>query len=230
MDLQTFINQVLATKKAVGTGQCGELVDLWLAEGFNNHTEYATAYEYWTNGIPGFTVTTTPKAGDIAVYVPHTVNGVNYPDGHIAVYVGSGVVFEQNADPDGSLPHEFNRATTYLAGYLTSQGGNMVETPTVNQGDIENMYQSLLNRPADDSALQTYNGMDWKTFVYALLDSAEFQIDHTINSGDVVNMKNKGIDVSAVEGQPWKTGMYAASTTGSAPEATVLQSGTYKVN
>lgn len=227
MDLQTFINTY--NNKTVGTGQCGELVDAYLVDVFENHTEYDTAYEYWTNGIPGFVVMTTPEPGDIACYKPHTVNGVEYPDGHIAIYVGNGIVFEQNADPDGSPAHEFARATTYLLGYLR-KGENMVETPTVNQGDIENMYQSLLNRPADDSALQTYNGMDWKTFVYALLDSAEFQIDHTINSGDVVNMKNKGVDVSGAEGQPWKTGMYAVSTTGVAPEATVLQPGTYKVN
>lgn len=120
MSPQTFVAQ--NNGKKIGTGQCGELVDLWLVEGFGNHTEYASAKDYWFSGIPGFVPTTSPQAGAIAVYNAHP----GFPDGHIAVYMGGGVVFEQNADPDGSLAHEFARANTYLLGYLT-QGDEMYE-------------------------------------------------------------------------------------------------------
>ena len=66
----------------------------------------------------------TPQAGDIAVYDGHT----GFPEGHIAVYIGNGEVFEQNADPDGSPAHIFSRANTYLLGYLT-KGEDMGLTP-----------------------------------------------------------------------------------------------------
>lgn len=164
MDLSTFISQ--NTGIAVGSGECGELVDLWLVEGFGNHTAYNTALEYWQNGIPGFSITSSPQPRDIACYNAHP----GFPDGHIAIYVGNGQVFEQNADPDGSPPHLFNRSTQYLLGYLTQGGEEMI-----NSGDVQNVYKALLGRDATSEDDAVWVGKDWKTFIYGVIESAEFK-------------------------------------------------------
>lgn len=153
MILQDFINQVLDTHVPVGSGQCGELVDLYLIDCFGNHTAYNDAKDYWFNGIPGFVAVTDPQAGDIAVYNAHGT----YTEGHIAIYVGNGEVFEQNADPDGSSPHTFPRATTYLLGYLRSEGENM----NPNAGDVINAYQLINGRPATPEEQAAYTAKSW---------------------------------------------------------------------
>lgn len=112
MTLQDFINEYNGEK--VGDGQCGYLVDEYLEQVLDCNTTYDDAIDYWKNGIPGFSIVTSPEAGDIACYGAHGV----YTAGHIAIYAGNGEVFEQNADPDGSAAHLFARANTYLLGYL----------------------------------------------------------------------------------------------------------------
>lgn len=126
MTPQQFVTQ--NNGKVIGSGQCGELIDLALVEIYGNHTEYATALEYWTNGIPGFSVVSgPPQDGDIGCYNAHP----GFPDGHITMHY-QGEEFEQNADPDGSVAHLYPRATTYLLGYL--RGGTM--EPPINDGDM----------------------------------------------------------------------------------------------
>lgn len=172
MTIDQFISQ---TTQRVGTGQCGELVDLWLVEGYDNHTEYATALQYWQNGIPGFVITSNPQPGDIACYNAHP----GFPDGHIAIYAGNGEVFEQNADPDGSAPHLFARANTYLLGYLT-KGNRMTHDQNLNfartlrllagesVADANTHVEDDANHMDADPnygaalALQLYNG-EWQT-------------------------------------------------------------------
>lgn len=154
IDLQTFISQVLATGKPVGTGQCGELTDLWLVQGFGNHTEYPTAIDYWSNGVPGFVKSATPQPGALACYNAHP----GYPDGHIAIYVSNGEVFEQNADPDGSYPHIYPRLSTYLLGYLIS---NVEENDMPNAGDVDNVYLLFNGRLATDAEKAVYTGKTW---------------------------------------------------------------------
>lgn len=158
MDLQTFINQVLATNKPVGTGECGELVDLYLVEVFGNYTAYNDAIDYWNNGIPGFVKVSSPQPGDIVVYNAHP----GFPAGHIAIYNGNGQVFEQNADPDGSLPHLFNRATTYLLGYLReeiSMGVTIQGTPaSVSWG---NNRIDVFAHGSDNGLWHKWYGSSW---------------------------------------------------------------------
>lgn len=62
------------------------------------------------------------QAGDIAVYGPHG----QYTEGHIAIWADNRQVFEQNADPNGALPHVYPRPNTYLLGSLRikKQGGD----------------------------------------------------------------------------------------------------------
>lgn len=117
--------------RVIGDGECGALVrQYWIeVDGFTPPS-YPSAKNYWTNPVPGYVHTSSPKPGDIAVYDGHGV----YTDGHIAVYVG-GQVFEQNADPDGSPAHLFKRAETYLLGYLTKEE-NMAEIIDVNASRV----------------------------------------------------------------------------------------------
>lgn len=150
MTVQDFVAD--NNRKTIGDGQCGALVDLYLVQVFANHTSYATALQYWQKGIPGFGVVSSPQAGDIACYNAHP----GFPDGHIAIYNGSGQVFEQNADPDGSPAHLYNRATTYLLGYLRQEGEDMP-----NDGDVINVYQLLNGRPATAAEQAVYSSKPW---------------------------------------------------------------------
>jgi hypothetical protein len=72
------------------------------------------------------------QAGDIAVYNGHGT----YVEGHIAIWVNTTEVFEQNADPDGAMPHVYARSNTYLLGSLRMKGGAMAEPLTLPQARI----------------------------------------------------------------------------------------------
>lgn len=120
MTLSQFI-QTYSGKK-VGDGECGTLVRQYWNEVVGVvPPSYPDAKDYWYNPAPPYSHTTTPNIGDIAVYDAHGA----FPEGHIAIYIGNGQVFEQNADPDGSPAHTFTRANTFLLGYLTQEGDDM---------------------------------------------------------------------------------------------------------
>lgn len=109
--------------KKVGDGQCGNLVrQYWIEIDKTSPPSYVSSKDYWFNPVPGYNKVSSPQKGDIAIYNGHGT----FVDGHSAIYY-DGRVFEQNADPDGSPAHLFNRANTYLLGYLRKQGqgGNM---------------------------------------------------------------------------------------------------------
>lgn len=131
MTLQDFINKYQG--ETVGDGECGTLVRAYCIE-VQGYTppSHPSAKDYWTYGLPGYDKVSDPQDGDIAVYDGHGV----YTDGHIAI-VCDGGVFEQNADPDGSSAHIFNRANTYLLGYLRKED-EMKYYP--NQGDLVNIH------------------------------------------------------------------------------------------
>lgn len=97
-------------------GQCVQLVMLYMkqVQGVEPPV-YPDAKDYWNN-IPGYLPVNNPQDGDIAVYRGHD----SFLQGHIAV-VFHGLEFEQNADPDGSPAHLFNRSTIYLLGYLRKE-------------------------------------------------------------------------------------------------------------
>lgn len=218
---QQFVTQ--NNDKIIGSGQCGELIDLALVEIYGNHTSYATALDYWTNGIPGFSVVVgAPQDGDITCYNAHP----GYPDGHISMHF-QGEEFEQNADPDGSPAHLFPRATTYLLGYLRSE---VMET--FNEGDRVNLNNYLYGK--DNGYFQAQVGIDWKTAMYQLFTSgSQFDFDYKTNSGDVVNINKELGTTDAPQGWNFKDLWYSYLIgdnhlpTGS--NATVLPTGTYKV-
>lgn len=160
MTPQKFVTQ--NNGKVIGSGQCGDLIDLWLVEGFGNHTSYAVALDYWTNGIPGFTkVTGVPQDGDIGCYNAHP----GYPDGHITMHY-QGEEFEQNADPDGSPAHLFPRATTYLLGYLREEinvGVTIQGSPAAVS--TSNTRIDVFARGSDNNLWQKYWNGSWQPWV-----------------------------------------------------------------
>src|ERR1700749_1875004 len=130
MTLQDFITKYNGQK--IGDGECGTLVRQYAIEVQGvTPISYPSAKDYWFNPVPGYVQVSTPEEGDWAIYNAHG----DYPDGHMAVYV-DGQVFEQNADPDGSPAHLYNRANTYLLSYLRKEGNDMYP----NQGDLTNFY------------------------------------------------------------------------------------------
>lgn len=114
ISLSDFINQ--NTGQHVGDGQCVALVSLYAKEVLNTPLPaLPSAVNYW-KALPGYTQESSPQIGDIAVYNSHP----GFPDGHIAIVNQLGnppQVFEQNADPDGSPAHLYQRSTIYLLGY-----------------------------------------------------------------------------------------------------------------
>lgn len=119
MTLNEFITKYSGQK--VRGGQCGELVrQYWIDVDNTTPPSYTNSKDYWFNPVPGYDKVSNPQPGDIAIYNGHG----SFPEGHSAIYY-DGRVFEQNADPDGSPAHLFNRANTYLLGYLRNQGGIM---------------------------------------------------------------------------------------------------------
>jgi hypothetical protein len=195
MNLSDFINKY--TGQVIGSGQCGDLVDAYLEQVLNCSTTYTTALDYWTNGIPGFSVVTgDPEAGDIACYNQHP----GYPDGHIAIYDGNGEVFEQNADPDGSPAHLFARANTYLLGYLRQ------EVEVFNQGDAVNISWALYGQKNIPDFVQAQVGTtDFKTAIYNIVSDANNQVYLKANPGDNVNVHNLIPNAPDVTDQPWKS-------------------------
>lgn len=134
MDLGSFIAKY--NGKVVADGQCGNLVRAYWTE--VDHTvppSYTNSKDYWSNPVPGYNKTQTPTPGAIAIYDGHGA----FPEGHSAIYV-DGRVFEQNADPDGSPAHLYQRANTYLLGYLIKQGEDMVLTPELWESNVKFAY------------------------------------------------------------------------------------------
>lgn len=158
MTLDEFISKY--NGQYVGTGplkgQCGTLVrQYWIEVDHTSPPSYPNSKDYWFNPVPGYDKVATPKPGDIAIYDGHGV----YTEGHSAISLGGTMVFEQNADPDGSPAHQFNRANTYLLGYLrkqgTSQGAIMPD-----DGTIDNTYMVINHKHAEESEKAAYRDKD----------------------------------------------------------------------
>lgn len=144
--------------KVVGDGECGTLVRrYWIEVDGTNPPGYDDSKDYWFNPVPGYDkITSAPQDGDIAVYNGHGPTlpdgSLKYPEGHSAIYY-DGVVFEQNADPDGSPAHLYPRANTYLLGYLRKQGQG-VKGMTEKQAEDTLKYMYLLGTGVDPDSGQ----------------------------------------------------------------------------
>lgn len=189
MTLQDFINQ--NNGKHVGDGQCVALVELYANEVLNAPLPVLpSAVNYW-KVIPGYTQQSSAQVGDIAVYNSHT----GFPDGHIAIVNQLGnppQVFEQNADPDGSPAHLFNRSTIYLLGYLRkenmstvtsldlarillyAEGGETGQNGTANalagEADAQAMAD-FVGKPLEDVVRGLYNSPQGQTYLLKTIPS-----------------------------------------------------------
>lgn len=187
MTLDSFVTKY--NNQVVGDGECGTLVRAYMIE-VQNYTppSYPSAKDYWFNDVPGYSHQSSPLPGDIPVYNAHGV----YTDGHMAIQYDSRV-FEQNADPDGSPAHLFNRANTYLLGYLRKDGGTVMEPADyrANEGDVVNVYQGMLGRKPSAEEIKIYVGQDFKTILYAFMGSDEFKA--RVSGGGSATKLNPGL-------------------------------------
>lgn len=166
MSLSDFIAKYQG--QVVGGGQCGDLIRQYWNEVLNiDPPSYPSAKDYWFNAAPPYTHTSTPQEGDIAVYNAHGA----FPDGHIAIVWYNGEVFEQNADPDGSPAHLFNRANTYLLGYLTLGGDEM---SVLGATEIQDLWPVLFGYAASQTDINAWTGVESNTAIRQLVATPQY--------------------------------------------------------
>lgn len=161
MTLDQFITKYNGVR--VADGQCGSLVRAyWNEVDLTVPPSYPNSKDYWFNPVPGYDKVHDPQPGNIAIYNGHGA----FPEGHSAIYVDNGQVFEQNADPDGSPAHLFNRVNTYLLGYLRKQGANMQPLHPLTRGDIINQWHVRLpsSEPPENYIAAWLNKDMWDLF------------------------------------------------------------------
>lgn len=154
--VELYAEQVLQTPKepwAITLGPDGAAREAWTV--FDAHMQ-----KYFDKIPKG-----QQKPGDINVYGPHGV----FTEGHMAIELGNGDVFEQNADPDNSPAHTAIRAETYLLGSLRRK-----EEPVVNKGDVVNLYIALLGRQPDPAGLNSDIGQPWPVVFHNIVNSPEY--------------------------------------------------------
>lgn len=148
MTLQDFVatynNQPIDVDREYGD-QCWDLVELYAEEvlnipkgpwaitlnsdGSEDSGQAKNAWLYFDNNpnlVEHFDKVPAgqEQAGDIMVDAAHPYD----PEGHIYICLGDGMVFEQNANPDGSPAHTYARPRTYLLGSLRVKENDMTMT------------------------------------------------------------------------------------------------------
>lgn len=112
------------------------------------------------------------QRGDILVYNGHGV----YTEGHIAICLGNGQVFEQNADPDGSNAHVYSRANTYLLGALRLMKGiDMIN----NQADADLVFAATLHT-IDESASKSIIGLEFDKALQNIEGTPEWKAQDSV--------------------------------------------------
>ena len=210
MTLNDFIAKY--NGRVVADGQCGNLVrQYWIEVDQTGPPSYPDSKDYWSNDVPGYDKVSSLEPGDIAIYNGHG----NYPEGHSAIYVGNGQVFEQNADPDGAPAHIYSRANTYLLGYLRKQGG---DEPMFTEGDADNLVNILTGHAGDDED-HALAGQSFHDATYALFKKYGDGVITARNqgvlvAGDLANFRGvvgapDSSQDAAMAAQGWHDGVYA---------------------
>jgi hypothetical protein len=131
--VELYAEQVLQVPKepwAITLGPLGAAYEAWTV--FDTHMQ-----QYFDKILAG-----EQQSGDICVDEAH----IGGPEGHIYIYVSPTEVFEQNANPDGSPSHLFNRPTTYLLGSLRRKGEIMQPT----QQQIVDAFAKFNSTPSSE--------------------------------------------------------------------------------
>lgn len=160
-------------------GQCPMPVMLWVKANGVEPPAYASAYQYYELGVPGYTkipVGAPILEGDIVVYGPDFP--VTKGDGHIDVASQQGVPSDYWAYDSNWSPlvltktHHNGSDNQYIIGYLRKE----VMEPTdyrMNAGDIENCYMNEQGRKPTQEELDIYTGQPWKQVIQAFWASPE---------------------------------------------------------
>lgn len=131
------------------------------------------------------------QKGDIPVYDGHGA----FPEGHIAISLGGGQVFEENADPNGSPAHVYPRATTYLLGSLRKKGSGVMNFEEGNRLDFISETHGLNDRTKN--FYKQFVGMPYRDAWYQIKNTFEYRNEQFFNVGDFVN--NVGREPTAEE-------------------------------
>lgn len=89
------------------------------------------------------------------------------------------------------------------------------EVELANKGDVENMFEAVYCLKATQADIDFWlaGKPTVKQLFYGIKDSERYKVEHFINSGDVVNLKAKGINATAAKGKMWKQGAYMMTAT-----------------
>lgn len=167
----------------------GHVAGYPLNNGFHNGIDYG--YPMGTPVIVnGVTIGLSNNTGATTgphLHVGKFVNGVVQDPG-----VGNGfqfdsaVIFDTGFDSsngnyvriaaDGVLWNYLHLEKVLVSQGQELKGGNPPqEEEVLNEGDVINLYKSMLGRDPSQDEINIYNGKDWKTVVYAFLGSDEFK-------------------------------------------------------
>ncbi len=194
-------------------GQCVQWVEYVLTDtqyGYGLQPFFGNAVDWWYKyggSLLAFDKITngTIKTGDIVVF--NSQVGSVY--GHIDMALQDGTTSSfLGADSNwgGNLTvHEVQHSNpAWVIGSLRLKGEVM---ETFNEGDRENINIGLFSY--DKGFFKTAVGTDWKTAIYAILQSSDFKNENTVNAGDVSNINSVlGGDASVAQGQIWKQAVY----------------------
>lgn len=120
-------------------------------------------------------------------------------DPRVHIYQNGQSAFGGNADVDEARQANFGQ---------WSLGGGEIQM--LNEGDIVNIYQTLLGRAPDAGGAAFWLGKQWHDLFYTIVDGDEFKQYFFVNDGDVVNLDNslKRTDAATIKGQVWKSVVY----------------------
>lgn len=226
---------------AENQGQCEQLVCVYWQKVFGyNAPIVPLAVELWTNPVILESFEQIPvgqeQSGDVAVF--GASSSINSPTaGHTDIVVGSVTSSGYQGFDSNWQPLNLN-AAGYPTAHLTSHTNNDVlgflryKGAEMNSGQVQNLYDAVLMRAPTAAEIANWTGKVFSDLFNVLYDSQECQnlhANHTVNNGDIVNMKNKGIDISASGGADWKSALYANTTKVTTPNATQLKPGLYEV-
>lgn len=197
-------------------GQCFIWFDLVLNQRFNLPFFHADgAIDIWLT--PGSLVnnfTLIPYSPNMQILKDDIVvygAGVGSKFGHVSIAAQNGigsnyVGYDSNWGDTAKLAtiNHNDKYNSAILGVLRLKGS---EAPVFNEGDRENINIGLFGY--DAGLFKTAVGTDWKTAIYAILQSSDFKNLNEVNQGDVDNIDSVlGGDASSALGKVWKQAVY----------------------
>lgn len=232
--MDQFVNDP-ANKVKVGTntanfGECVGLVQKWFAT-VGAPFFYGNAVNLYANAPSNAyskgTTWPAPRGAAAIFGAPYGYNASTKAyDGHTALSLGDGQLFEQNANPDGSVPHIHNYGATAPKGYIGyilpnnyQEGEAMIQDSDNEFWRWNKLFKAIRGRQASRAEFQAAAvGHTWLNAMEILSDNPEADAaEHAQEVGQVAVRDNWNQQITDLKNEL-------------AAGATVLKPGTYKVN